>query len=47
MMDGQLETQRGERLVRLIAQAKDVLDTCIGTQAAEAVPTRIEYGVFS
>jgi len=73
---GRLESQEGERLlrlVRLVAQATDVLgtqikairwlespnralggatplsllDTDIGTQAAEAVLTRIEYGVFS
>lgn len=73
---GRLDPQEGERLmrlVRLVAQATDVLgardkalrwmeapnralagatpmsllDTDIGTQAAEAVLTRIEYGVFS
>jgi putative toxin-antitoxin system antitoxin component (TIGR02293 family) len=73
---GRLEPGEGERLmrlVRLVAQATDVLgsqtkavrwleapnralggatpmsllDTDIGTQAAEAVLTRIEYGVFS
>jgi putative toxin-antitoxin system antitoxin component (TIGR02293 family) len=73
---GRLEPNEGERLmrlVRLVAQATDVLgsqkkalrwmespnralegatpmsllDTDVGTQAAEAVLTRIEYGVFS
>jgi putative toxin-antitoxin system antitoxin component (TIGR02293 family) len=73
---GRLEPQESERLmrlVRLVAQATDVLgttkkamdwldspngalqgvtplsllDTDIGTQAAEAVLARIEYGVFS
>ena len=74
--DDRLKPQEGERfmrLLRLVAQATDVLgsqlkalswleapnralegatpmsllDTDIGTQAAEAVLTRIEYGVFS
>lgn len=73
---GRLEPQESERLMRLVrlaAQATDVLgsrekaiqwlnapnralegaspvsllDTDIGTQAAESVLTRIEYGVFS